>query len=94
MTRCDECGTTASIHTGDYCGHPLNTTKGTVIPATLIKGELELVGLDGNAFAVMGAVQKALRKAGNTPEGVSAVLAEMQSGDYNHLLMVAILVSS
>lgn len=36
-----------------------------------------------------GSVRKALKKAGNTPEDVKAVLDEMSSGDYDHLLAVA-----
>lgn len=51
---------------------------------------LPLVGIDGNAFAVMAQVQKGLRRAGAPPEYVSDVLAKMRSGDYYHLLAVAI----
>jgi hypothetical protein len=61
----------------------------TNLPSTLIPGELELAGTDGNAFAVMGNVRSALRRAGNTKEDIAAVLAEMQAGDYDHLLAVA-----
>jgi hypothetical protein len=47
---------------------------------------VHLVGNDGNAFAILGAVQKALRRAG-VPEGeVQAFYAEATSGDYDHLL--------
>ena len=57
------------------------------IPGTEIKKpSCKLVGRDGNAYAVMGAVKVALRKA-KVPEAViSAYLAEAMSGDYNHLL--------
>lgn len=50
---------------------------------------VELVGGDGNAFAVMGAVQRALRKAGVSQEEQDAFLKEAMSGDYDHLLQTA-----
>ena len=55
----------------------------------LIPADLDLVGIDGNAFAIIGAVQRALRKAGNTPETIKAVVDAMTDGDYDHLLRVA-----
>ena len=51
------------------------------------KPHLKLVGTDGNAFAIMGAAARALRKAGRGDE-VRAYQAEAMSGDYNHLLAV------
>lgn len=48
--------------------------------------KLKLVGLDGNAFALMGAFQSAARKQGTPKEEISAVINECTSGDYNHLL--------
>lgn len=51
--------------------------------------EVELVGQDGNAYAIMGAIKKALRKAGATNEQVDQYLSESMSGDYNNLLSVA-----
>jgi hypothetical protein len=50
--------------------------------------ELELVGLDGNAFSLMGAFSRAAKKQGRTKEEIDAVLADCMSGDYNHLLNV------
>jgi hypothetical protein len=47
--------------------------------------EVQLTGQDGNAFAVLGAVRKALVDAGHDDE-VEAFLAEATSGDYDHLL--------
>jgi hypothetical protein len=47
--------------------------------------EVQLTGQDGNAFAVLGAVRKALVDAGHQDE-VEAFLAEATSGDYDHLL--------
>lgn len=54
------------------------------------KPYVKLVGNDGNAFAIMGACQRAAREAKWTREEIEAVLAEMQSGDYDHLLATAI----
>jgi hypothetical protein len=45
--------------------------------------EVQLSGQDGNAFAILGAVRKALRKAGHD---TSEFMAEATSGDYDHLL--------
>jgi hypothetical protein len=50
------------------------------------KVKLELVGLDGNAFALMGAFQQQARKEKWTPEEIKQVLDECRSGDYSHLL--------
>jgi len=50
---------------------------------------VKLVGRDGNAFAILGACQRAGRKAGWSPEKLKAVMADMTSGDYNHLLATA-----
>jgi len=52
------------------------------------KPKVRLTGMDGNAFAVMGAVQKVLRRSGYSPEDVKKYLAEATSGDYDHLLQV------
>jgi predicted transglutaminase-like cysteine proteinase len=49
---------------------------------------VSLVGEDGNAFAILGRVQKALRRAGVPKEELDAYVAEATSGDYNHLLRV------
>ena len=50
------------------------------------KVKLELVGLDGNAFMVMCAFQRAARRQGWTSEEIKSVLDECMSGDYDHLL--------
>lgn len=50
--------------------------------------KLELVGLDGNAFSLMGAWQRQARKEGRTKEQIDAVLKDCMSGDYDHLLCV------
>jgi hypothetical protein len=50
--------------------------------------QLNLVGLDGNAFSLMGAFQAQARKEGWTNQEIEKVLKEAQSGDYDHLLLV------
>ena len=52
--------------------------------------ELNLVGKDGNAFAVLGLWQRAARKAGWTDEERTLVMDEAMSGDYTHLLGVVL----
>jgi len=52
--------------------------------------EVQLVGNDGNAFAIMGAVGQALRDAGHG-DAVAAYQRESMSGDYDHLLQTAML---
>ena len=49
---------------------------------------MNLVGLDGNAFALMGEFQKNARRQGWEREEIDKVLDECTSGDYNHLLRV------
>lgn len=47
---------------------------------------VQLGGSDGNAFAIIGAVQRALRRAGVSKEEVDTFFDEATSGDYDHLL--------
>jgi hypothetical protein len=47
---------------------------------------VQLSGEDGNAFAILGAVTKALRKAGVSLEESTAFSKEAMSGDYDDLL--------
>jgi hypothetical protein len=51
--------------------------------------KVQLTGQDGNAFAIMGAVQNALRKAGVPKQELDDYYAESTSGDYDHLLRTA-----
>jgi hypothetical protein len=50
--------------------------------------ELELVGLEGNAFSLMGAFSKAAKRQKTPKEEIDLVLKECMSGDYDNLLMV------
>jgi len=45
-----------------------------------------LAGEDGNAFSILGRVQRALRDAGVSKAEQDAYFAEATSGDYDHLL--------
>ncbi len=45
-----------------------------------------LVGHDGNAFAILGSVTRALRRAGVPQAERDAFFAEATAGDYDHLL--------
>ena len=51
--------------------------------------DVQLTGNDGNAFAIMGAVQKALRNAGASKEELDLYYQESTSGDYDNLLRTA-----
>ena len=52
------------------------------------KVKLSLVGLDGNAFSLMGAFSSAARKQGWKKADIDKVTADCMSGDYDHLLCV------
>lgn len=54
---------------------------------TCKKVTLKLVGLDGNAFALMGAFQRQARAEGWDQTEINEVLDECKSGDYSHLLV-------
>ena len=48
-----------------------------------------LIGIDGNAFSVMGYVQNAMKHEGKTNEEIKTYLTEAKSGDYENLLCVS-----
>lgn len=48
--------------------------------------EIDLSTIDGNAYAIMGAAQRILKKAGATPEEIDEYLSDSMSGDYKHLV--------
>ena len=52
--------------------------------------KMALVGLDGNAFSLMGAFQKNARHQGWTQAEINAVLDECKTSDYTHLLGVLV----
>jgi hypothetical protein len=52
--------------------------------------KVKLVGEDGNAFAILGRVTRAMRKHGISDADVKAFMAEATSGNYDHLLATAL----
>ncbi|TXD64195.1 hypothetical protein [Polaribacter glomeratus] len=48
--------------------------------------DLNLVGVNGNAYAIMSVFRKQARKEGWTSEEIEAVLDEAKTSDYNYLL--------
>ena len=50
------------------------------------KIKLDLVGLDDNAFSLMGAFSRQARREHWTKEEIDEVINEAKSGDYDHLL--------
>ena len=48
--------------------------------------EVPLSGVDGNAFVIIGVVQRAMRKADVKPEEIAAFREEAMAGNYDHLL--------
>jgi hypothetical protein len=68
---------------------PAAGTKGGVAVSDQVKYpevRVQLEGEDGNAFAILGRVQKALRRAGVDDEEVQRFIREATSDDYDHLL--------
>lgn len=51
--------------------------------------EVQLTGEDGNAFAIMGAVRRALRTHGVSHEEINQYSEESMAGDYDHLIQTA-----
>ena len=52
------------------------------------KRNYSLVGQDGNAYALMGSVKKAMKECGRTNEQIAEVMTNAMSGDYNNLIVV------
>ena len=50
---------------------------------------VHLSGEDGNAFYILGAVRRALKRHGISPDKIDECMTEMKSGDYDHLLQTA-----
>jgi hypothetical protein len=60
-------------------------TSSIVTPPNLIPGVIDLDEQDDNAMFLIGAVRRALRHAGNSPEVLTAFSEEAMSGDYDHV---------
>lgn len=50
---------------------------------------VKLSGEDGNAFSILGAVSRALRKANVEKKEIEEFQKEATSGDYDHLINTA-----
>ena len=48
--------------------------------------KMNLVGLDGNAFSLMGEFQRNARRQGWNKDEISKVINECMTGDYDYLL--------
>lgn len=48
-----------------------------------------LIGVDGNCFAILGYVKKAMRREGKSQEEIAAYDKEAKRKDYDHLLYVS-----
>ena len=51
--------------------------------------EVQLIGNDGNAYAIMGAVRRALKRARVSADEIDEYVKQSMSGDYDNLLRVA-----
>lgn len=52
--------------------------------------EVQLTGQDGNAFAIIGRVSKALKNAKIPKPEIDKYVKEATSGDYDHLIQTTI----
>jgi len=50
------------------------------------KPELRLIGLDGNAFAILGKAKRVAKEAGWDKEKIDKFLKEATAGNYDHLI--------
>jgi hypothetical protein len=54
------------------------------------KPTVELIGQNGNAYAILGICRRSAKEAGWTDQEIIKVLDEMMAGDYDHLLQTTI----
>lgn len=50
---------------------------------------VSITTIDGNAFSIMGAVTKAMKRNGVPKEDIDAYFAEATSGNYDHLIQTS-----
>ena len=55
----------------------------------MARKKYNLVGIDGNAFFVMGYVRRAMIREGFTRDEINNYLKDAQSSDYSHLIAVS-----
>lgn len=49
-----------------------------------------LVGIDGNAYSIMGYVRNAMKNENKSKLEIDNYISDATSGDYNHLLLVSV----
>lgn len=54
-----------------------------------MKEKYTLVGVDGNAYSVMGYVKRCMREVGMSQKQRTAYIEDATSDDYHHLLCVS-----
>lgn len=86
----------AAVDTNCYGVYAVTTYKNYKKKVKLMATEpkypniiVPLSGEDGNAFAIMGAVTKALRRGGVPANEITEYSNESMSGDYNNLIQTA-----
>jgi len=55
----------------------------------MARKKYNLVGVDGNAFSVMGYVRNAMRAEGFTRQEIEDYTKDAMSSDYSHLISVS-----
>lgn len=54
---------------------------------------LNLTGVDGNAFAILGAFSDAASRQGWSRDDIKTIIDEATDGDYDHLLQTIVSVT-
>lgn len=55
-----------------------------------MKREYTLIGVDGNAFAIMGYVVRAMKLEHKSKDEIDAYIRNAKSSDYTHLIAVSV----
>jgi hypothetical protein len=50
----------------------------------------KLIGQDGNAYAIIGTVQRELRRGGVSSDEINEFVTEATSGDYDNVIQTAL----
>lgn len=70
--------------------HKVNkVADGIEVPIDLVPAEIELVGVDGNAMNIMGAITRGLKDQKNPSWMLDLFREQAMSGNYDHLLRCA-----
>jgi hypothetical protein len=78
----------AALRGIDWRDVPIRSDGGVMDTMSITGVEVELTDHDGNAFAILGRTQAAMRDADVAQEVVARYLSEATAGDYDHLLQV------